>query len=128
MTKVVFLEFKRSPEPFLDCILNGDALERHRSAMLAVGRPVVFAEGAKLLVRPEDVNDEELFGISVELIISEVENCEPSNSFGRGLPPPGLIGPPGGSISEELPKSIFAGFWFRAFRKRSCLGVHSGRR
>jgi hypothetical protein len=59
MMKVVVLEFRRSPASFLDCILNGAALEKHRSAMLAVGRPVLFAEGAKLLVSPEVVNDED---------------------------------------------------------------------
>jgi hypothetical protein len=58
MTFVV-IEFGRSPSWFFDCIVSGDALEEHRSAMLAVGRPCLFAEDAKLLVRPEDVNDED---------------------------------------------------------------------
>jgi hypothetical protein len=58
MPRVVVLEFARSPQWFLDCIVCGNALEKHRLAMLAVGRPCVFgAEGAKVLARPEEVND-----------------------------------------------------------------------
>jgi hypothetical protein len=58
MTMVVALEFSRSPKWFLDCIVCGEALDKHRSAMLAVGRPCIFgSEGAKLLVSPKVVND-----------------------------------------------------------------------
>jgi hypothetical protein len=58
MTKVVALEFGRSPQWFLDCLIGGERLEKHRSAMLEVGRPCTFGpEGAKLLVGPEEVND-----------------------------------------------------------------------
>jgi hypothetical protein len=58
MTKVVALEFSRSPQWFFDCLVSGEALDKHRSAMLAVGRPCFFGdEGAKLLVSPEEVND-----------------------------------------------------------------------
>jgi hypothetical protein len=58
MTMVVALEFFRSPQWFLDCIVCGEALDKHRSAMLAVGRPCIFGgEGAKMLVSPEVVND-----------------------------------------------------------------------
>jgi hypothetical protein len=57
MTKVVALEFGRSPSWFLDFILSGEAMDKHRSAMLAVGRPCFFGDGAKLLVGPEEVND-----------------------------------------------------------------------
>jgi hypothetical protein len=56
---IVVLEFRRSPAWFLECIINGDALEQHRSAMLAVGRPCLIADNVKLLVRPEEVNDED---------------------------------------------------------------------
>jgi hypothetical protein len=64
MFKVVVLEFKRSPQWFLDCIISGAVLDRHRLAMLAVGRPCIFADNAKLITRPEEVNDI-LFHISV---------------------------------------------------------------
>jgi hypothetical protein len=57
MTKVIVLEFTRSPKCLLDCIVGGEALERHRSAMEAVGRPCIFGDGAKMLVSPEVVND-----------------------------------------------------------------------
>jgi hypothetical protein len=57
MTKVVALEFARSPQWFLDCLISGDELEQHRAAMLTVGRPCVFAEGAKLFVSPKWAND-----------------------------------------------------------------------
>jgi hypothetical protein len=33
------------------------ALSKHRDSMLTVGRPCLFSEGVKLLVRPEVVND-----------------------------------------------------------------------
>jgi hypothetical protein len=59
MPNVVVLEFQRSPAVFMDCIVNGAELEPHRSAMLAVGRLCVLADGAKLLARPEEVNDED---------------------------------------------------------------------
>jgi len=73
MPNIVVLEFQRSPAMLLDCIVNGDALEPHRSAMLAVGRPCVFAEGVKLLAKPEEVTMRmKLFGISVELLMSEL--------------------------------------------------------
>jgi hypothetical protein len=57
MTKVVALEFGRSPQWFMDCLVDGDAMDKCRSAMLAVGRPCTFAEGVKLFVGPEEVND-----------------------------------------------------------------------
>ena len=58
MTQVVALEFARSPQWFLDCLVRGDALEKHRSAMLEVGRQCVFGMGeAKMIVSPEEVND-----------------------------------------------------------------------
>ena len=64
MTQVVALEFSRSPQWFLDCLVRGDALEKHRSAMLEVGRQCVFGMGeAKMIVSPEEVNDV-LFHIS----------------------------------------------------------------
>ena len=57
-TMLVALEFSRSPQWFFDCLVSGEALDKHRSAMLAVGRPCFFGdEGAKLLVSPEEVND-----------------------------------------------------------------------
>lgn len=66
MTKVVVLEFSRSPQCFFECLVCGDALEGHRAAMLAVGRPCTFGGfGAKLLVSPEYVNDV-LFHLSSE--------------------------------------------------------------
>jgi hypothetical protein len=63
MSRVCVLEFVRSPQWFLDCIICGHALDRHRFAMLAVGRPCIFADGVKLIAKPEDVNDV-LFHIS----------------------------------------------------------------
>jgi len=58
MPIIVALEFSRSPQWFFDCIFKGDALASLRSAMLAVGRPCFFgAEGAKVLISPEEVND-----------------------------------------------------------------------
>jgi hypothetical protein len=63
MPSVVVLEFRRTPQWFLDCILSGDALDRHRSAMLAVGRPCLFGDSAKIIAIPEDVHDV-LFHIS----------------------------------------------------------------
>ena len=55
---VVALEFSRSPQWFLDCFVCGEALDMHRSAMLAVGRPCTFGgEGARLIVSPEVVSD-----------------------------------------------------------------------
>ena len=53
----VVIEFMRSPEWFLECIVYCSALSKHRDSMLTVGRPCVFSEGVKLLVRPEVVND-----------------------------------------------------------------------
>jgi hypothetical protein len=57
MTKAVAFEFRRSPQCFLDCIVYGQALDEHRAAMLAVGRPCIFADGAKIIAKPEEVND-----------------------------------------------------------------------
>jgi hypothetical protein len=58
MPKVVVLEFSRSPQWFLNCLVGGDDLDKHRVAMLAVGRPcIVGGDGAKLFVSPDDVND-----------------------------------------------------------------------
>ena len=58
MPRVVVLEFKRSPQWFLDVIIRGEALDGHRSAMLAVGRPCTFgAHDAKIIVAPEEVHD-----------------------------------------------------------------------
>jgi hypothetical protein len=58
MPRIVVLEFKRSPQWFLDVIIRGEALDGHRAAMLAVGRPCFFgAHEAKLIVAPEEVND-----------------------------------------------------------------------
>ena len=57
MTKVVALEFSRSPQWLLDCLVCGEKLDKHRSAMLAVGRLCFFGGGAKLLISPEVVND-----------------------------------------------------------------------
>ena len=57
MPLLVVLEFSRCPQWFLDCFVSGKALDGHRSAMLAVGRPCILAEGAKLIVAPSEVND-----------------------------------------------------------------------
>ena len=58
MTQVVVLEFSRSPECFLHCLVGGDALDKHWAAMLAAGRPcIVGGYGAKLFVSPNEVND-----------------------------------------------------------------------
>jgi hypothetical protein len=57
MPRFVVLEFSRSPKWFLDCFVSGMAMEGHRSAMLAVGRPCILGEGAKLIVAPSEVND-----------------------------------------------------------------------
>lgn len=57
VAKAVAPEFGRSPRWFMDCIVGGEALEKHRSAMPAVGRPCVFGEDVKLLARPGEVDD-----------------------------------------------------------------------
>ena len=58
MPRVVVLEFTRSPEWFFRCLVDGEALEVHRVAMLAVGRPCFLGDGcAKLLIAPEEVHD-----------------------------------------------------------------------
>jgi len=57
MPCIIVLEFKRSPQWFIDVFMHGEALDGHRSAMLAVGRPCILAEGAKLIVAPSEVND-----------------------------------------------------------------------
>jgi hypothetical protein len=83
MFKVVILEFKRTPASFLDFVLIGNTMAKIRSAMLAVGRPCLFADGAKIFAQPEKATMRiKLFGISVEQIILEVEFCEPSKIWG----------------------------------------------
>ena len=78
MFKIVVLEYSRSPAWWLDCVLNGEAMDEHRAAMLAVGRPCVFGEGAKIFAKPEEAKMKiQLFGISVEQIILEAGFCEP---------------------------------------------------
>jgi len=58
MPCIIVLEFKRSPQWFIDVFMHGEALDGHRSAMLAVGRPCIFGpQGAKLIVAPEEVHD-----------------------------------------------------------------------
>ncbi len=67
MPKVVVLEFTRSPQWFLHCLVGGDDLDKHRMRMLAVGRPCVVGNGAKLFASPVDVNDV-LFHLSSAVI------------------------------------------------------------
>jgi hypothetical protein len=58
MPRVVVLEFTRSPEWFFQCLVAGEALDVHRVAMLAVGRPCFLGEGgAKLIMGPYEIND-----------------------------------------------------------------------
>jgi hypothetical protein len=71
MLTVVVLEFMRSPQWFLDCFVSGEALDRHRSAMLAVGRPCIFGEGVKLIAHPEEVNDVLLYLSSAGVTFDE---------------------------------------------------------
>jgi hypothetical protein len=75
MPQVVAIEFTRSPKMFFECLVFGSALESHRAAMLAVGRPCIFGhEGAKVFVSPGDVHDV-LFYISNTGVT--FDNCEP---------------------------------------------------
>jgi hypothetical protein len=72
MPIIVAMEFRRSPQWFLDCIVEGDALALHRSAMLAIGRPCFFGpENAKLLITPDEVNDVLLYLSSAGITLDE---------------------------------------------------------
>ena len=75
MPQVVAIEFTRSPHLRFETLVYGSALEIHREAMLAFGRPCSFGnEGAKVFVSPDDVHDV-LFYISTTGIT--FDNCEP---------------------------------------------------
>ncbi len=75
MSQVVAIEFFRSPHLLFETLVYGSALDVHREAMLAVGRPCSFGnEGAKVFVSPDDVHDV-LFYISTTGIT--FDNCEP---------------------------------------------------
>ncbi len=75
MPHVVAIEFFRSPQLLFETLVYGSALDIHREAMLAVGRPCSFGnEGAKVFVSPDDVHDV-MFYISTTGIT--FDNCEP---------------------------------------------------
>jgi hypothetical protein len=97
MTQVVVLEFSRSPQWFLECIVSGEALAKHRSAMLAVGRPCIFAEGVKLLAIPEEVND-----VLLHLSCAEVRFDEHTTFSWEELRPRHMI------VSKSLEAEVLA--------------------
>jgi hypothetical protein len=57
MPDIIIIEFMRSPALLVETLFKSADLERHRDAMLSVGRPCFFGHGIKLLITPEDVHD-----------------------------------------------------------------------
>jgi hypothetical protein len=87
---VVVLEFKRSPQWFFDVIVHGPLLDKHRLAMLTVGRPCWFAADAKIIARPEEVID--ILGDFLGADHFGIGSLRALNSLGWGaLPPPRLV-------------------------------------